>query len=332
LKAKEFQNVYCSKSPKFGNPSKDQTQEPKNMSNEIYTYAFKSALNEIQKAYPDVTSNLIFKNGKIIAKDETITEKTTNRTIAAFENIAKKADIIGDIKNITIQTSQGKINIANTEEFYSTTILSKEADEKYVNTLTRILIPIVIHLIEKIQPASIENETISLEQSDEPEEFTSETTEEPKEIVDDTEESPDETDEVEYYQNDQPELEAELEENSEKESGEETDQAEIETDDEPLIPEPPMTQLIVENIGGLLVSSDTVRVGQEVINQWNSLYGEQLNEVEIETLNGKTTRCKFKPIKKNKEAGKGIIKIPEKIQLTLKTAAGELVTIKPLVK
>jgi hypothetical protein len=298
------------------------------MSNEIYNYAFKSALNEIQNAYPDLTSNLIFKNGKILAKDETITEKTANRTITAFENIAEKAETIGDIKNITIQTSQGKINIVNTEEFYLTTISSKEADEKNVNTLTRILIPIVINLIEKIQRASIENETISLEQSDEPEELTAEITEEPKEIIDDTEESPHQTDQAEYYQNDQ----SESEEDAEQEPDENIDQVEIETDDEPLIPEPPMTQLIVENIGGLLVSSDTVRVGQEVINQWNSVYGEQLDEVEIETLNGKTTRCKFKPIKKNKEAGKGIIKMPEKIQLTLKTAAGELVTVKPVVK
>jgi hypothetical protein len=328
LKAKGSQNAYCSKSPNFGNPVKDQTQEPKTMSNEIYNYAFKSALNEIQNAYPDLTSNLIFKNGKILAKDETITEKTANRTITAFENIAEKAETIGDIKNITIQTSQGKINIVNTEEFYLTTISSKEADEKNVNTLTRILIPIVINLIEKIQRASIENETISLEQSDEPEELTAEITEEPKEIIDDTEESPHQTDQAEYYQNDQ----SESEEDAEQEPDENIDQVEIETDDEPLIPEPPMTQLIVENIGGLLVSSDTVRVGQEVINQWNSVYGEQLDEVEIETLNGKTTRCKFKPIKKNKEAGKGIIKMPEKIQLTLKTAAGELVTVKPVVK
>ena len=45
-----------------------------------------------------------------------------------------------------------------------TTVSSKEADEKYVNTLTRILIPIVIKLSEKIQPVSTDNETITIDQ------------------------------------------------------------------------------------------------------------------------------------------------------------------------
>jgi len=101
-------------------------------------------------------------------------------------------------------------------------------------------------------------------------------------------------------------------------------------DSEPLLPEPPVTQLIVENLGGFLVPSDTVRVDEDVIAQWNELYSEnKIGEVEIEALNGKTTRCKVKEIKKSKDSGKGIIKMPEKIQVTLEIASGELVTVKP---
>lgn len=114
---------------------------------------------------------------------------------------------------------------------------------------------------------------------------------------------------------------------------EDTEPAELEVDDEPLLPEPPVTQLMVENLKGFRVRSDTVRVDQEVITQWNELYSDKkIEEVEIEALNGKTTRCKFKQIKKSKDAGKGIIKMPEKIQVTLETAAGELVTVKPVVE
>jgi len=114
---------------------------------------------------------------------------------------------------------------------------------------------------------------------------------------------------------------------------EEKEQFEPEIDTEPLLPEPPVTQLIVENIGGLLVPSDTVRIDNEVITQWNELYGDKkISEVTIETLSGKTTRCKFKQIKKSKDAGKGIIKMPEKIQLTLETSQGALVTVKPVVE
>jgi hypothetical protein len=76
-----------------------------------------------------------------------------------------------------------------------------------------------------------------------------------------------------------------------------------------------------------------VRIDNEVITQWNELYGDKkISEVTIETLSGKTTRCKFKQIKKSKDTGKGIIKMPEKIQLTLETSQGALVTVKPVVE
>jgi hypothetical protein len=63
------------------------------------------------------------------------------------------------------------------------------------------------------------------------------------------------------------------------------------------------------------------------------LYGDKkIEEVDMETPKGKTTRCKFKPIKGSKHEGKGIIQIPEKIQLTLQITKGELVMVKPVVE
>jgi hypothetical protein len=312
------------------------------MSNEVYAFALKSALDEIQNACPDVTSNFLFKDGKIIAKNENTEEENATQTITAFDAVTERADVIGEVESLTIQTAEGKVNIAATNDFYLTTVSSKEADEKYVNTLTRILIPIVIKLAEKIQPASTNNETITLNQPEpEPEEDAAEETYET--YTDTTEESLDqtteETDEAEDTENSQPDYEEETApaepEPYEVKPYEETEQAEPEPeyDLEPLLPEPPVTQLIVENLGGLLVPSDTVRVDQEVIKQWNELYGDnKIKEVEVEALNGKTSRCKFKQIKKSKDTGKGIIKMPEKIQLTLETQQGELVTVKPIVE
>jgi predicted regulator of Ras-like GTPase activity (Roadblock/LC7/MglB family) len=300
------------------------------MSNEIYTFALKSTMDEIQKACPDVTRNFVFKDGKIIAQSENTTEEDATQTVTAFDAITERADAIGDVETITIQSAEGKVNIANMNDFYVTTVSSKEADEKYVNTLTRILIPIVIKLADKIQPASIsENETITLDQPEpEPEEDAADeaTEEAPKETL---EETADETEEAE--ETSQPEYEEEEEETSPSEP--EQAEPEPEYNDEPLLPEPPATQLIVENLKGFRVPSDTVRFDQEVIQHWNELYGDiKINEVEVEALNGKTTRCKFKNIKKSKDAGRGIIKMPEKIQLALETQEGELVTVKPVVE
>ena len=294
------------------------------MSNEVYAFALKSTLNEIRNACPDVTSNFIFKDGKLLAKDKNTEEENTTQTIDAFDAITEKADVIGDLETVTIQSAEGKVNIATMNDFYLTTVSSNEADEKYVNTLTRILIPIVIKLSEKIQPASIENEPITTDQPEPEEDDAEEATEEDEanENVQPNEEEPEEETAT-----------TEPDEETEQELDEEIEQTAPEVNDEPIIPEPPVTQLIVENLGGLLVPSDTVRVDQEVITQWNELYGEnRINEVEVEALNGKTTRCKFKQIKKSKDTGKGIIKMPEKIQITLETVAGELVTVKPVVE
>jgi hypothetical protein len=290
------------------------------MSNQVYTSALKSTLQEIQNACPEVTSNFIFKDGKILAKGQNTKEENAAQTIDAFNDITERAETIGGLEAVTIQGSNGRVNIAAMNDFHLTTVSSKEADEKYVNTLTRVLIPIVIKLVEEIQPASADNETITNNDD------AFKTVEpEPADIA--AEEIVDVPAEFEYTENAQPE---ELEEET---SIPEPEEVELEINDEPLLPEPPVTQLMVENLGGLLVPSDTVRVGKDVIAQWNELYSDKkISEVEVEALNGKTTRCKFKHIKKSKDSGKGIIKMPEKIQLTLETASGELVTVKPVVE
>jgi predicted regulator of Ras-like GTPase activity (Roadblock/LC7/MglB family) len=302
------------------------------MSNEVYAFALKSTLDEIQKACPGVTSSFIFKDGKLIAKNQNTKEDDVIQTINAFDAITERVDPIGGVETITIQSAEGKVAIATTNDFYLTTVSSKEADEKYVNTLTRILIPIVIRLSERIQPASGDSEAITIDQPEPEEDDAAEATEEAidatEEVVNET--SDEETAEFEDNETDQPE---EFEEETAITEPEEIEQVEPEIDTDPLLPEPPVTQLIVENLSGLLVPSDTVRVDQEVIKQWSELYGDKkIKEVEVEALNGKTILCKFKKIKKSKDAGKGIVKMPEKIQLTLETQEGELVTVKPIVE
>jgi hypothetical protein len=292
------------------------------MNNEVYSFALESTLQEIQNICPDVSNTFIFKDGKLVAQDETTPKKDAKQTIDAFTAITEKADILGGIDAVTIQGTNGQANIACMNDFYLTTISSKEADEKYVNTLTRILIPTVIRLVEKIHPAQSGDETLTTVYPEpiEPEPEEDETFEdEAEEIADQTEDE------------EENEMPMEEEETATPEEDEE-EQFEPEIDTEPLLPDAPVTQLIVENLGGLLVPSDTVRVDQGVIAHWNELYGDKkIHEVEVEALSGKTTRCKFRQIKKSKDSGKGIIKMPEKIQLTLETSQGALVTVKPVI-
>jgi predicted regulator of Ras-like GTPase activity (Roadblock/LC7/MglB family) len=285
------------------------------MNNQVYAFALENTLNEIEKVCPEVSNTFIFKeDGKIIARDKNTDEETINRTVGAFNALTERANTMGGLESVTIHDANGQVNITFIEDFYLATVTSKEADEKYVNALTRVLVPTVLKLIEKIHPASVDSATLA---TLEPEPAWGSDVDK---IIGGTEDL-------------EKELPAEETDMTEPEPEPIEEESDSEVNPEPLLPEPPVNQFIVENLGGLVIPSDTVRIGTAVIEQWKNLYSDKkIEEVDVETLNGKTTRCKFKPIKDSKYEGKGIIQMPQKIQHTLKTTKGELVMVKPVVK
>ena len=268
------------------------------MDDEIYSFALKNTLNEIQNICPDIKNSFMFKeDGEIVAQDENTPEKTVVHVIDSFDGISEKADAIGGIEGITLHGSKGKATISCMNEIYLVTVTSKKADMNYVNTVTNVLIPTILRLLDKINPAPLKNKTS------------------PPEVETETP------------------VTKELEEQTEtpvEENLMETPEENLETKTLPT--EIPVNQLIIENLGGLLVPSDTVRIDSEMLSQWKELSDStKIDQVEVETFDGKTTQCKVKPIKDSKYEGKGIIRMPEKIQLNLEVRKGELVRVKPLV-
>jgi hypothetical protein len=180
---------------------------------------------------------------------------------------------------------------------YLATVSSRAADQKIVKTLTRIFVPTVVKLVDQIAPELADNKSL---QTTKPEDKLIEEIVLPVEETSHNEQTPDTS---------------------------------ASFSSEPLLPEPPVNQFMIEKIGGLLVPVDTVRVDSEVIAKWNDLYGDkQITQVHIETLEGKKTTCKFKPIKETNHNAKGIIQIPEKILQTLQTSKGKLVIAKPVIE
>ena len=275
------------------------------MDNEVYSFALKNTLNEIRNVCPDITNTFIFReDGEIIAGDEDTSEKTMVRIIDAFDGILEKAEAIGGVECITLEGNRGTLDVSHMNNIYFVTVTSTNADMKYMNAVTRVLIPTVLRLLEKICPTPLKNISHLTETEHEPELSIAEGFKKP--AVESTEEKV-------------------------VEEPKETIEPEIKP--KPSLLEPPINQLIVENLGGLLVPSDTVRIDSGILSQWEGLYdGKRLEEVEIETFDGKTTRCKVKPIKDSKYDGRGIIQMPEKIQLILEIKKGELVRAKPIVE
>jgi len=274
-----------------------------NMDDEVYSFALKNALNEIQKICPDIRNSFMFKeDGEIIAADENTPERTIVNVVNALDGLLEKANALGSIEFVALESSKGKVNLSCINDYYFVTVTSKKADLNYVNTVTRVLIPTIIKLLEKIGPAPFKNNPSRFEiEPEHPriEEAEATAKRDFEETVPETVEKP----------------------------------LEHEVKSEPLLPEPPVNQLIVENIGGLLVPSDTVRIDNETLLQWNELYGDRnIEEVDIETFGGKSTRCKVKPIKDSKYEGRGVIQMPDKIRTTLEIKKGELVRVKPAVQ
>jgi len=273
------------------------------MDAEAYSSALKNALNEVQNICPDIKSVFLFnEEGQIIAGAENTPESVIIRAMDALDGLLEKAEIIDGVESISFEASKGRVNVSRMSDLYLVTLASEKADMNYVCTVTRVVIPAVIKLLDKVAPALLKDTPVQVEA--EPEDSTFEEAEMASE---------------------------ELDEESQKTEHEE--QAESGNKSETILPKAPVNQFIVENLGGLFVSGDTVRIDNDILLKWKELYEDRaIEEVEIETFSGKSARCKLKPIKNSKHEGKGIIQIPEKIQAALDIRKGELVRVKPVVE
>lgn len=107
----------------------------------------------------------------------------------------------------------------------------------------------------------------------------------------------------------------------------------------------PSKKLMVDTLTGFF-TGDSVQIDTEILKTWtktgneslahirNVLTGEQtipenIDQVKIETFDGKSTLCKVKEIKEQKMKGKNMIKIPEKICKSLEIKKGDLVKVEP---
>jgi predicted regulator of Ras-like GTPase activity (Roadblock/LC7/MglB family) len=272
------------------------------MDNEVYTFALKNTLDEIQKICPDIKNAFVLtKNRELIARDEDTPEEAITRAVNAFEEMLEKAQSIGGVEDVTIEGNNGRLNVSQLDEIYLVTVTSKQADLDYVNTVTHVVVPTVLKLLDKFSPAPLNKNPPTPDV--EPEEPSVNRVEEPN-------------------------TEKHKEQLEPKEKSET-----ILPKSETILPETPVNQLIVEDLKGLLTPSDTVRIDSNIIQEWNDLYeGRTIEEADVETFGGKSTRCKIKPIKESKLDGQGKIQIPSKVQLALDVKKGELVRVKPAVE
>jgi len=236
------------------NPTQDLVRPPpgsEKMSNDLYATALKSALTEIKKICPDINYSFIFtKEGAIIAGDGEADDALMKKVVQSFQSLAEKAAAIGGLDALSINGEKGKLHISRVNDMYLVLTASPDADTTYLHSVTNVIVPTVLKLLETISPA-------------------------PLKLM-------------------------------------------------------PSQELVVDTLTGFF-SGDNVQIDGTQLKEWSQhLGGKDVNEVEIETIEGKKTRCGVKEISDPKRQGKGLILMPEKKSRALEAEKGELVKVKPL--
>ena len=72
--------------------------------------------------------------------------------IANFNSISQQAESIGGVENFTIQGANSQLNITAMNNLYLATVSSRAADQKIVKSLTHVLVPTVVKLVDQITP------------------------------------------------------------------------------------------------------------------------------------------------------------------------------------
>jgi predicted regulator of Ras-like GTPase activity (Roadblock/LC7/MglB family) len=123
------------------------------MNKDPYAVALENALTEIKNICPDITHSFIFtKDGAIVARVSETDEETTEKTISSFQSVAEKADTIGSLKAFYVNGNKGKIILSGVNDMYLALAASEDADTTYLHSVTRVIIPTVLKLLETITP------------------------------------------------------------------------------------------------------------------------------------------------------------------------------------
>jgi predicted regulator of Ras-like GTPase activity (Roadblock/LC7/MglB family) len=282
------------------------------MNNEAYSMALRNALIEIKNICPDIQASFLFDNdGTVIVGDTESPEAPYEKTVNAMESLLNKTETIGGLDSLTINAQRGRVHISRVNDMYLAMVTAKNVDMTYLQTVSRVLIPTVIKLLDNITTAPAPIKLPSSRPSS-------------------------------VHMPIRIERGEKVEETSDEETNEETVEKETEKP-ERLTLSPtrtsrydlrePSYQLVVDTLGGLLVRGDTVQIDAEILKEWSNHHdGAEINQVEIISFNGKSVVCKVKPIKGSKIEGKDAVKIPEKTRKDLDVKKGEMVRVKPIME
>lgn len=120
--------------------------------------ALNNALTEIKNACPEILHSFIFtKDGTLVAKVSETDEKTIEQMIGSFQSLTEKADTLGSLKAFHVNGKKGKVMLSIVNDMYLALATSKNADTTYLHSLTHVIIPTILKLLETLTPTSLQS-------------------------------------------------------------------------------------------------------------------------------------------------------------------------------
>jgi len=126
------------------------------MSKDVFAAALRNSLNEIRAICPEVSCSFVFtKDGIVVAGDARADNTTMEKAARSFQSVAEKADVVGGLDTLLIDGDKGKVHISYLENMYLATITSKDANIAYLCSITRVIVPTILKLLESILPTPL---------------------------------------------------------------------------------------------------------------------------------------------------------------------------------
>jgi hypothetical protein len=119
---------------------------------EIQGNPLQTIVEEIKILSPETTNAFIFKsNGQTIANARGETENPTKKFVANFADISIQAQAIGGIENLTIYGSEEELFVATVEDSFFATVSSKAVNHEVLESISQVLVPTVMQLINQVE-------------------------------------------------------------------------------------------------------------------------------------------------------------------------------------
>jgi len=123
---------------------------------EVNTNALQTIIGELKIISPEITNAFLFKeNGEIVASDGVTADDQSKNLITAFNDMASKTEVIGSIKALILQGVDSQLSITGMNNHYLATVFSRDADEKIIKSLTCVLVPAVVGLVDGLSESSL---------------------------------------------------------------------------------------------------------------------------------------------------------------------------------